>query len=234
MERQGLRDAGAPATGNASTIQFLSLYLLVLAFFILLVTISTFEEVKSRAVMDSLNTTFTTARPAETDPTVFTSRAGQILSNPQFMTDIEALFATAVEAAQIEIVQPGRVMRIIMPSEALFFPGESRIRESRVALIDRVIASLNGRPRGVHYDMEFVVGTVATDNGEVPTTQELPMVRAGVFVREMMSRGVPPDAISIGLRTANPNELVIWFYVRSENELQAIYRRFADGADSLP
>ncbi|MDA0239031.1 MAG: flagellar motor protein MotB [Proteobacteria bacterium] len=231
MERQELRYVEAATAERASTLQFLSLYLLVLAFFILLVTISTFEEVKSQAVMDSLNTTFANARPAETDPTLFTSRAGQVLSSPQFLTDIQAVFTTAVEAARIEIVHPGRVMRIIMPLESLFFPGESRIRESQVALIDRVIASLNGRPRGVHYDMEFVVGTARTDNGEMPTAQGLPMTRAGVFVREMMSRGVPPDAISIGLRSVNPNEAVIWFYVRSENELQAIYRRFADGAD---
>lgn len=231
MERQELRYVEAATAARASTLQFLSLYLLVLAFFILLVTISTFEEVKSRAVMDSLNTTFTNARPAETDPTLFTSRTGEVLSNPQFLTDIQALFTTAVEAARIEIVQPGRVMRIIMPLESLFFPAVSRIRESQIALIDRVIASLNGRPRGVHYDMEFVVGAAGIDNGDMPTAQGLAMTRAGAFVREMMSRGVPPDSISIGLSSGNPNDVVIWFYVRGENELQGIYRRFADGAD---
>ena len=42
----------SPVVSTTSLVlQFLSLYLLVLAFFILLVTISTFEEVKSDAVM---------------------------------------------------------------------------------------------------------------------------------------------------------------------------------------
>jgi len=61
-------DQQGPGSGSSSIFLFLSLFLLVLAFFILLVSISTVENVKSQAVMDSLTSTFTTVLPPEYGP----------------------------------------------------------------------------------------------------------------------------------------------------------------------
>ena len=205
----------------------MSLYLLVLSFFILLVTISSFEEIKTKAVMASLNSTFTSVRPPRTDPTIFTSRAGSILAGPQFMIDLDNLFSTALGVTKVEIVQPGRVMRVTMATESLFLPNETGVRESQFPLIDRIITALNGRPRGTHFDMEFVLGSPFSAGRTLPTGQTLPMARSGAFARELMSRGVPPDAISIGLRPGDPAELVMWFYVRAEDEEKILYERFA-------
>ena len=78
-----------PASGgmdgkSQSIFLFLSLFLLVFAFFIVLVSISTLEEVKSNAVKDSLTSTFTTVLPPSTDPTEFTSKDGDFLAGQQF------------------------------------------------------------------------------------------------------------------------------------------------------
>ena len=126
MEQQASEITYASKGGSGSIIQFLSLYLLVLAFFILLVTISTFEEVKSKAVMDSLNTTFKTVRPAQTDLTVFTSRAGPVLAGPQFLTDIEGLFTTAIEVAQIENLSRREIDRTDPVQRSLDFQTDRR------------------------------------------------------------------------------------------------------------
>ena len=74
--------------GSSSILQFLGLYLLVLAFFILLVSISTFAPVKSSAVMGSLSAQFATVRTARTDPKVFTSTSGPVIASEQFLEDI--------------------------------------------------------------------------------------------------------------------------------------------------
>lgn len=212
---------------NSSILQFLSLYLLVLAFFILLVTISTFEPVKSDAVMVSLNSAFKSVRPVRTDLTVFTSKSGPIIASEQFMQEVENLFAAALGVTRVETVQPGRVMRVTMDTDSLFDPDSTNIRESQIELVDRMIASLSGRPRGFHFDMEFVIGNRAAPDRTLSLEPTLEMTRAGEFAKQFLARGVPPDAISIGIRQGDPDELVLWFYVRSADEIPALYEKFA-------
>ncbi|MBT3551426.1 MAG: hypothetical protein HOF70_06805 [Rhodospirillaceae bacterium] len=225
-----LTDNSGHQTGGHSrstTIQFLSLYLLVLAFFILLVSISTPENIKSKAVMDSLNSTFASVRQPRTELTVFTSRAGRFIGADEFQDRIDGLFAAALGVEQVEIVAPGRSMRVVMDADALFHSNGAEIREAQIPMIDRIIASLNGRPPGLRFDMEFVVGTEVTGAGELPTGQTLQMARAGSLAREMLARGAPPDTVSIGLRGGAPNKITMWFFTRATDEVDLFYKTLA-------
>ncbi len=212
--------------GNNSTIlQFLSLYLLVLAFFVLLVTISTFEKVKSSAVMDSLNSTFATVLPPSTELTSFNSKSGPILAGQAFQDKTNKLFATTLGVEKIEVIQPGRIMRVQMAADSLFETGKAVMREGQRPMIDRLIASLSSRPPGFQFDMEFVIGSAYATGNNLPIGQTLEMLRAGAFVREMLSRGIPPDAISIGMRHVEQGQVVMWFYVRSPEDARKFYSR---------
>lgn len=197
---------------------FLSLFLLVLAFFILLVTISQPEKVKSSAVMDSLTSTFKTVLPPNTDPTNFNAKDGDVLAGEQFQGEITDLFTTQIQVAKVEIVQPGRLMRVTLPVRAVFAEGKTDIMPSIVPMLDRIVASLSARPPGLRYDMEFVSGAKYTAGTDLPVRPTLEMSRAGAFARAMLSRGAPPDSIAVGLRPGDPARLTIWFFVRSEDE----------------
>ncbi|MCH7864897.1 MAG: hypothetical protein IIC56_06765 [Proteobacteria bacterium] len=208
--------------GRSSTvIVFLSLFLLILAFFIVLVTISTFEKVKSKAVMSSVTTAFTTNLPPRTDPTTdFTAKEGDVLAGQAFQERITGVFATTMQVAKVKIVKPGRMMRAEMPSSAIFFEGEGRIRPNAVPFLDRIVAALSGRPPGLRFDMEFVIGTAYNDDNVLPIGQTLEMARAGAFAREMVSRGAPPDSVSIGLAPGDREQITIRFYVRDLDEIR--------------
>ncbi len=209
----------SPEDSGGSTIAlFLGLYLLVLSFFILLVTISTREELKTRAVMDSLTSTFTTILPPSTDLTTFSAKEGEVVIGQWFQEQITKIFTTAMRVIKVEIVQPGRVMRVVMPADALFLTGGTEIRPARFPLLDRLVATLSARPPGVRYDMEFVIGSAYTPDNDLPIRQTLEMARAGSFARAMLARGVPPDSISTGLRPGSRQNVVIWFYVRDPEE----------------
>src|SRR3546814_20817300 len=60
----------------SSDLLFLSVFLLLLAFLILLNAISTFEETKSRAVMDSMSSTFRSAADARGSAEIYVSNLG--------------------------------------------------------------------------------------------------------------------------------------------------------------
>lgn len=206
---------------------FLSLFLLVLAFFIILVTISTLEKVKSNEVMDSLSSTFRSVLPPTTDPTDFNAQDGDVLAGQRFQERITDIFATQIQVARVEIVQPGRLMRIELPTRAMFAEGSEELLPSIVPLLDRVVASLSARPPGLRFDMELVIGADAVA-GTLPVAQTLEMARGGAFARAMASRGAPPDSIAVGIMPGDPGRATIWFFVRSEDEA-----RLQFGADDF-
>jgi hypothetical protein len=208
-----------PQEGGSSIGLFLGLYLLVLAFFIVLVSISTTEDVKSRAVMDSLSSTFATLLPPSTDLSTFVAKDGDVLAGHTFQREISGIFATVLKVARVEIVRPGQQMRIVVPTEALFLGGGTRIRPSRYALLDRLVASLSSRPPGLRYDMDFIITAVGGGEKGMVADHALEMSRAGLFAREFLGRGAPPDSISVGLTPGQEDEAIFLFYVRQRSEV---------------
>lgn len=194
---------------------FLGLYLVVLAFFIMLVTISTIEETKSSTVMNSLNSTFTAVvtPSAVLDP--FQSKDGDIVAGQEYQEHVTKIFSTSLAVAKVEVVQPGRLMRVTFEPAQLFFDDEARIRETSHALLDQIVATVSSRRAGLRNDLEMVMDT-PNEPGKptMSTKQELPMARVGAFAREMSSRGLPPDSLAVGLKPGQGNQVVMWFYTR--------------------
>ena len=209
---------------------FLGLFLLVLAFFILLVSISTFEKVKSSAVMDSLTSTFTTVLPPTADPTQFNAKDGDFIAGEAFQEEITQLFSTAIRVDKIEVVQPGRLMRLTMPASALFDEGAVTVRADQQALMDRVVAALSNRPPGLRQDMEVVLGTALLGDAALPVEQTLETQRAGSLARKLVGRGAPPDSISVGLKPGDMGQVSLWFWVRGVEESAT---RFEDALQEL-
>jgi hypothetical protein len=168
--------------------------------------------------MNSLTSAFSSILPPTTTPATFLSLEGEILAAPQFQAQIGELFSTAIQVAKVEVVQPGRLMRVVVPTESLFVAGQTEVKPGQYPLLDRVVATLSGRPPGLRFDMEFVLGVRPGAERALPVEQTLAMARAGAFAREMARRGAPPDSVAIGLAAADPSEAVMWFYVRGEDE----------------
>src|SRR3546814_1865237 len=92
----------------SSDLLFLSVFLLLLAFFILLNAISTFEETKSRAVMDSMSSTFRSAADARGSAEIYVSNLGTRPNPEEVLEAMGRLWRTAIPVAHVEVVTPGR------------------------------------------------------------------------------------------------------------------------------
>jgi hypothetical protein len=206
----------APAADTISI--FLGLFLLLLAFFILLVSISTVEKVKSLRVMDSVAAAFATILPTSVELRDEATKDANILSGEAFQAEITGIYATQVQVTKVEVVTPGRLMRVVMPSDALFFPGEARLREGQFPFIDRMVAALSGRPAGMRHELEFVIGNALQAERSLPVGETLESRRAVTFVKGVLARGAPPDSVSVGLMPGDPNEVTIWFHTRFTDE----------------
>ena len=224
------------SSSNSSVVQFLALYLLVLAFFIWLVSLARFDGVKSLAVINGLKSTFETKEMEKEVTELRTLIRSKVTSSKQFEDSISGLFSTLLGVEKVEAPTPGRTMRVVMNADTLFESEKTTIKEFNFAFMDRVIASLSERPPGYHFDMEFIIGSDedASGYGTLPVNQTLQMARAGVFVRSMLARGAPPDTLSVGIRKGNPNTVTLWFYIRSPVEVNAYYEELKKPANIAP
>ncbi|MEK9673498.1 MAG: hypothetical protein VW268_13525 [Rhodospirillaceae bacterium] len=221
-----------PVGATNTTWLFLSLFLLVLAFFIMLVTISALEDFKSKSVMESLTSTFTSIVPPSTDPTRFKSKEGEIITGQQYQETITDVFATAIQVAKIKVVHPGRLMQVQLPARELFVEGQARLQPTKFDLLDRIAAAASGRPPGLRFDLEFIIGSRVGDDGGLPESQTLELARAGAFAREMFDRGLPPDSMAIGLEPGDPDQVTMWFHIRGVEEMRL--RLAIPGGDDEP
>ncbi len=217
--------------GGSSIALFLGLYLLILAFFIMLVSISTLEEVKSKAAMESLSATFTSILPPSLELTAVVSAEGVVLAGQQFQQQITNIFSTTVQITKVDVIQPGRLMRVQLKSEVIFETDRADVRESVHPLMDRIVASISGRPPGLRYDMEFVLTSPYVNDTDLPTDQTPEMSRAGNFAREMLSRGLPPGSLSVGLEPGDTSNITIWFYVRSSDDTRLKFAKPVPAGD---
>lgn len=211
---------------NRNTYLFLSLFLLILAFFILLVSISTIETYKSQTVMDSLTSVFASPIVSDVQPTEFTTRDGEVLSNPQFQSDIADLFSTMINVTRIDIILPGQIMRVKLPTKIMFKNNEFKLRDNIRVLLDRVIANLSARPPGQRFEAQLVMSVPETKQKpgqerlsikqleNITNFKSLTIKRAGFFAETMINLGAPRDSIVVGVEPGDPEQMTIWFYVR--------------------
>lgn len=178
-----------------TAILYLSVFLPLLAFFIFLNSISTLHVVRARAVMDSLSTTFSTLLP--NGEREFAAANGNVVAAREFFDTVEAVFETAIPAAKVRTIQPGRVMQVTLRADSLFLPEKADVRPGQGALLNRLVAALSAAPPGARYEMNFLAGSPAGDG--LPIGEDLAVARAGALAREMLRRGAPPTAIVIGI-----------------------------------
>ena len=223
-----------PDPGGSAVALFLALYLLLLAFFILLNTISTFEEVKTREVQESLSSAFASILPPTTSLNPLTSLSGPLVQAQKKQEDLAKLFKTDVKVTKVEVIQPGKLMEVIMYTDQLFDPEEARLRVTQTDFINRLAATMDGSPDGLRYEVELLMGAEADKRGRLSPAQTLPVARVGAFARAIEAAGAPKGTAYVGLNPSGDPELVTFhFYWEYADTVYEQGRTLSEEADRL-
>lgn len=182
---------------NANIVAMLSLKLLLLAFFILLTTISKFEEERSRAVMYSVAVTFAGAVPATEGRTMPDAGIGLLDRQASLSERIRALFQQTLPMVEVDTAADGRVLRLEVRADDLFAMGQSDLRPQRGILLRRLANALTDPRRGPGLYTVEVLHAVPPGDGASAT--RLPVGRSGTIVRSLAALGVPEGRLSTGL-----------------------------------
>lgn len=229
-ERLGIK----PASQTSSTIMAaLSLYLIILAFFIMLTTISQREGSRTEGVLSSISASFNNY----TQTTIIALDAADAgagkESEPGFDVSIESLFESAFPLARIEIFQMLDRIEITLPLDSLFETGSATIQSRHSAVFDRVAEIMEYDTPGTIHEIEATLSWADAMDGDETLTIEitdrrlLAINRIGALARHLTARGVSAAAIAIGIEQRDLDGLRLLFMTRPQDA------PIADAGDSL-
>ena len=206
---------------NNSSVQvgtsqlFLSLFLLLLAFFIFINSISTYKQKKTTEVVDSIRASF----PAVVSPEqLFQLRSLKTsVVSPTIFNQLDELFQHLFRDKKLKISYANHIAQIDIPIDLIFEKGTAVELNKLEKLLEQlaviIIRAENEYPLGT----EIVFGYEGTleENFENQLTQE----RCSVIMSILLEKAVPKGSVAVGLETGNPDFLRFKFRSLIKNEL---------------
>lgn len=203
-----------PLKTHDSAPLFVSLYIVLLAFFIMLNTIAIRDQKKIRAASESIAQAFS-YKTIEDMPQML-SQAGTELSTAQFLNEMQAIAASFVPVEKLELYTTGNVMEIAMPLDAVFVPRKAELHPVNLPFFDRVAVALGRWQQGLRIEAEILIsqprGSVQLVAREDDTRQ--PMARVSAISEYLRKKGVAAKSIVPGLKYEDGALLRIRFSVR--------------------
>jgi hypothetical protein len=204
---------------DPNTGLFLGLYLLLLAFFAFLTAISDFDAGKSKSVIESVASTFSSSIPMGRGALMDSSEVAIGIEGRKFQDNLTALFEESVPLARVSIIEAGRVMEVVFAAEELFVSAGAEMRPELLVLANRLAAVLVGHPPEIRFEIEAIIGLDeglgVSDGGGADTG--LAVGRAGVLARALHDAGSPPGSVAVGLEAQAPGQVRLRFYVRGKD-----------------
>lgn len=204
---------------------FLGLYLLLVAFFILLNSISSIQEDKAKDAVFSVHSAFEAVGIPSSQSMHFSSDIGSFAEAASSLVKIGALVKTAIPLARVEEVIPGQLMQIETTTEELFVGGEARLKEQSNSLLNKVGRILSDPPDDLRFDVEIIVGSEWILSGDLAKGETLEVARAGTLARELRARGAPADSTVAGIEIGDPSHVRMMFYIRGKDEPRVDFKQ---------
>ena len=202
---------------DLNIVALLSLQLLLLAFFILLNSLSKFEDQKTRRVLVSVNDAFNGRVRALANAPGYSGAVGKLDDTQSLAAELGELFEVTIPAVKLEQSEKARVFRLEMPAETLFQPGTVELRPGRLRLIKRLSEALTRRQKaGLDFQLRLFYGVASTGTQRfaAPRPTLLEIQRSSRLVEELEARGVEASRLSLGVEPGRPGQMAFEISLR--------------------
>ncbi|WP_138380194.1 OmpA family protein [Luteithermobacter gelatinilyticus] len=205
---------------------FVSLYLIVLAFFMVMNSISNQEENRVAAATESVTRAFKNPFEPEADFVDVTSDPEAQTPNDEFYAQIQGVFASLVGFEGKFPTQGGHIIVVKFEANDLFERGTAQFRLDQQNFLNQLAAFLKGGRTAERREIDFLVYT-GRDLPQGPKYwEDLHILRAGAIVHRLKNMGVPEEQISTGVVQGDKNKVEITFYNRERlSSIQSLERQ---------
>jgi hypothetical protein len=222
--RRRRRNEEAPQS-NSGMLMNLSLFIMLLAFFIVLNSLSAYEESKVGDVVQSLEIAFAKdSRQEDIAPSVTAAPIKSVNEGSTFER-IDALFESQISSYKKTVDSARGVMTIRLPlekfSRAIMAAGQrdltrmSAVRDPRGNfMIPTVVSVLKSDEKGAVYRMNILLHT--PDNppnyqNQNPSEMGALMQRASALTQKLEQGGFPQKLLNIGIKQGKPDMVELIF-----------------------
>jgi len=204
-------DLPAKPVRNAPHVATLlvSVFLMLLAFFMALNANSDFDSDRSGAVLSSVKKKFSGERESKTPPPNKESFVDPVNINT-FFDDVKVSIATLVPLHETQTTIQGNSLQMTMPENSLFLRGESKLRQDRLEFYAVLSDILSRWGESADITINMVQGISPEDKDAA----KLAIARGGNFARFLENKGAPPELIAIATTEQNPGQITLQFDVR--------------------
>ncbi len=225
-----------PKECSSTASILVSLYLVLLAFFILLNSYATIEQKRVTDAVDSVKNTFSNLQHEEDIPTIRSvSSGGASISLNSYLAPVGSVIREAVTLVDTELVELGNTLQVTMRTNEFFYPEDRTIKAEQELFLATLADEINKVTNGSRIDMELLFGSDELE--ERPNAQNnLSVARAGEMARMLSNLGVDDRSIFIGISPgATTDRFTISFYLRDlETDKVAPEATMHDDGDQQP
>ena len=194
---------------NNSSVQvgtsqlFLSLFLLLLAFFIFINSVSTYKEKKTTEVVESIRTSFPAVVSSKQ---LFQLRSlKKSVVSPTVFNELDELFQHLFRDRKLKTSFDNKIAQIDIPVDLIFEKASAVRLDKLETLLVRLAAIIVRAENEYPLGTEIVFGYEGTleEKFENQLTQE----RCSVIMSILLEKTVPKGSVAVGLETGNPDFL---------------------------
>ena len=207
----GADDESQPPAEDASVILFLGLYLLLVAFFIMLNSISDFDAHRIEDAVASVRTAFPGDRPTTKSEVRIAINAGTRVTPDEFTGDLRAAFEEYLPDVKIPEVHKGGVLAITLPAESLFLEGRATFHRESILFLTALASVLRREDTAQRRIVEITLERSADRPANSAPGSLLEVQRAGTLARALVEHGVRPEAVVSGVQTGTAEMLTLVF-----------------------
>lgn len=220
--------------GFSRQLLSLSLFVVLLAFFIVLNGVSTFDEGKVRDTMSSVGFAFGTKIEAISgfdgeEASQTESEEGETGEGSVFER-MQALFNANIPGNKAVLSRSQGVLHVALPLEefeqsvAATLQAEGRLNDGGMSdyMIDTLIALMNREDEGVTYRMDIMYNmsdSPAEMLNSSPQELRSHLIRAGALAADIEKIGLPEGLMSIALSKGNPAIVDLFFRIHEVHEV---------------
>ncbi len=208
-----------PKQGLDHAPLYVSLYIVILAFFILLNTMSTYEEVKAERVVESLKKTFAFDRPVTLE---FDHATGPPSGSAkeEFFNAIEEYASRFIPVDQVKVKRGGDFIEIHVPMFVVFTGDSANLNPVNLNVMEGFVSAYRKTEEKIKVVLDVSVDARQESGLRYLTSQANPLtvMQAGALARYFELSGMAPSKLTAGLKSRDKNLVRYRFTVQAYPE----------------
>lgn len=207
-------EGGKNKSGGDTTSLFVSLYLIILAFFMVLNSISNQSQTKIVSATESVSRAFDNPFAPEADFIDVAETEDTLLPNDEFYEQLQGVFASLIGFEGRFPTQGGNVIRVEFNQSDIYEEDSPIFRDDQRGFFFQLARFLQNESIGTIREVEYMIYSGDNPPSGPAYWEDLSILRAGVIVERLKTMGVRENQLSIGVATGEEDKIKVSFFIR--------------------